>query len=165
MAAAPFLLLVVGTSKVAGRSVLSICVRPSSGRHSAVTTCTPSCESSASAAGMRAKCNVDKDDDDCQKSKTSHSHHAGMRNRSRSLRLDPGHCGYGGDDDCEAEPYEPVHDSACYKIRASRARSEIRRVLGSSSFTCCVSLGERVLFAPDLRPNFSNRADFGPRVC
>ncbi len=94
---------------------------------------TPSCASGASAAGTRAKRNVDKDDDDCQKSKSAHSHHAGMRNRSRSLRFNPGHGGYGDYDDCEAEPYEPVHDSARYKIRASRARSDTRGGSGSSS--------------------------------
>ena len=109
---------------------------------------------------MRAKRDVDKDDDDCQKSKTAHSHHAGMRNRSRSFRFDPGHGGYGGDDDCQAEPHEPAHDSARYKIRATRARSDIRCVSGSS----CVPPGERVLFAPDPRPNFFARADIGPRV-
>jgi hypothetical protein len=77
-----------------------------------------------SAAGACAKRNVDKDDDDYQKSKTPHCHHAGMRDRPRSLRFDPGHGGDGGDDHCQAEPHEPVHDSACYKIHASRARSE-----------------------------------------
>jgi hypothetical protein len=87
--------------------------------------CAP-CESSASAAGARAECKVGEDDDDDHKSKPPHSHHAGVRNGSRSLRLDPSDGGNGGYDHSEAEPYEPVHDSPSYKMRASRARRVIR---------------------------------------
>ena len=92
------------------------------------------CESSESAAGPRAKRNVGEDDDNYQKSKPSHSHHAGVRNRSRSLRFDPGQCGNGDYGDYEAEPCEPVHDSDFRKIRASRTRGIIERLPGAEAF-------------------------------
>jgi hypothetical protein len=107
-------------------------VRPPWKREAAPSARTPSPEWSASAAGARAKRNIDEDDDDCQKSKPSHPHHAGIRNGSRSLRFDPGHGGYGDDHDCNAQQCEPIHDSPCYKMRASRARSDTRRGSGSS---------------------------------
>ena len=94
----------------------------------------PLCESSESAAGPRAKRNVGEDDDNYQKSKPSHSHHTGVRNRSRSLRFDPGQCGNGDYGDYEAEPCEPVHDSDFRKIRASRPRGIIERLPGAEAF-------------------------------
>ena len=58
-----------------------------------------------------------------------------MRNRSRSLWFDPGHSGYRRDDDCEAEPYEPIHDSACYKIHAIRAGYTSRKHIDEKNET------------------------------
>lgn len=105
-----------------------------SGIPAALSARIPLCESSESAAGPRAKRNVGEDDDNYQKSKPSHSHHAGVRNRSRSLRFDPGQCGNGDYGDYEAEPCEPVHDSDFRKIRASRARGIIERLPGAEAF-------------------------------
>jgi hypothetical protein len=81
-----------------------------------------SCESRSSAAGSRAVCKVREDDDHEQKGKPPHSHQTGVRNGPRSFRFDPGHGGNRGYDDSDAQPYEPVHDSPKYKIRATRAR-------------------------------------------
>ena len=114
--------------------------------YAALSARIPLCESSESAAGPRAKRNVGEDDDNYQKSKPSHSHHAGVRNRSRSLRFDPGQCGNGDYGDYEAEPCEPVHDSDFRKIRASRARGIIERLPGAEAFrarACLIQLVSR----------------------
>jgi hypothetical protein len=68
-----------------------------------------------SPSGSGTKDNVDEDDDDHHEHNSSHSHQARTRNVPRPLRFHPGYRGHSDYDDCDAEPYEPVHECATYK--------------------------------------------------
>ena len=64
-----------------------------------------------STARVRPNSEVGEKDDEYYESEPCHSHHAGASEVLRSLRLDAGDGSDSGDDDREAEPHEPSHES------------------------------------------------------
>src|SRR5213078_2317027 len=69
-----------------------------------------------SAARPRPVRDEGEDDHDDQESDPAHSHQARVSDGSRFLRLDPCDRSDSGYEDCETEPYEPVHDGRGYKM-------------------------------------------------